>query len=543
LNSFTGSIRGEINGIEAFTASFSSSAAGRITTLENTTISLPTGLVSSSQQITNFGFISSSSGVAVQGTISSSQQITNFGFISSSAALGTKANYHIISQSIIATDPIDSNLLLSSVYIDKSKTITFLQFSQSLDSRLTIGGGGAENDYIQNITFANNTMTFTGVGRSTFSGDVKLANGIVSGSQQIVNLGFPLTSQINETYIRTVLPTGVISGSSQLSNLGYLNNSSGVVSSSAQIVLLNSISGGFDTSHVAENENYQYYTTTKVQNVLNGLSLVSGSVLPSGSVSSSSQIDYQLIYNKPLFYTGSSNVFITSGSQAGALAYGSPWVKIEVLSPTITQFNSLSNIVYTSGLISGSTQISSLGFLQNANLLPLNDWTGSGGGFSVVSQSINQRINNLILDGGGSTTLADLTDVNISDYFPGQLLTYNDGAGYWQNTSQLDGDYVITGSLLVTGSMTVDEYTALTYVKTPTIQSDTTLDITAGGSITITPNAGTNVTIEDVLVLNKVIGDSPTLPPTGSLMNSGSINSDSKLWFFNGTTWKEVAFV
>lgn len=553
LNSFTGSIRDEINGIEAFTASFSSSAASRLRTLETTTITLPNGLVSSSAQINYYAIpnIPITGGGAeiplfLQGTniTITSSSIDNTVTINSTGGnnLGTRTNYNIISQSIIATDPIDSNLLLSSVYIDKTKTITFSQFSQSVDFRIGLSGG---SNYISNVAFNNNNqLVFTGNGFA-FNGNVTLANGMVSSSNQITALGFVQNGDVDSTYIKNRLPSGVISGSTQISSSGFLNNSSGVISSSAQIVLVNTISGGFDTSRVAENVNYQYYTNAKVQNVLNALELVSGSLLPSGSVSSSSQIDYQLVYNKVEFYSGSSNVFITSGSPAGAPAYGSPWVKIQVLSPTLSDFSVVSNIA-NGTLVSGSTQISNLGFINNAGLSKLNDWTGSTGGFGIQSQSINFRINQIsssIGTGGGTSTLSGLTDTEFNSLFSGDMISYNSAAGYWENTKQLSGNYVITGSLIVTGSITTDEYTALTYVSTPTIQSDTTLDITSNGSVTITPTTGNNVIIEDVLVLNKVIGNSPILPPTGSLMNSGSINGDSKLWFFNGTIWKEISFV
>ena len=454
LNTFTGSIRGEINGIEAFTASFSSSVENRITSLETASITLPNGLLSSSQQITDFGFISESAGTTIpQGTVSSSQQIVGLGFVTT-GSLATGTNYHIISQSIIATEPIDSNLLLSSVYIDKTKTITFSQFSQSIDSRVGAGGG---SDYISNVTFDNNRLTFTGVG-SAFNDYVGLPNGLVSSSVQLNGFGFLTSTDVNTTYISDRLPNGLVSGSTQISSFGFLNNASNIVSSSAQIVLLNTVSGGFDTSHISENEFFQYYTDNKVTDVINSLQLVSGSVLPSGSVSSSSQIDYQLVYNKVEFYTGSNNLTITSGSPAGASGYGSPWVRFTVSAPSNDTFDAVSNIVYTSGLISGSAQISDLGFIDDNVLDSLNFWTGSSGGFSVISQSINLRINNVSasIGAGGSTTLSGLTDTNFNSLFSGEILTYNSSAGYWENTKQLSGNYVITGSLILTGSIEAD---------------------------------------------------------------------------------------
>jgi|694.fasta_scaffold89193_2 hypothetical protein len=398
INSFTGSIRGEVNSIEAYTSSLKAasivSSSQQITNLGFLSSSF--GLISSSQQISDFGFISASGGTTIpQGTVSGSQQIVGLGFVTTSS-LATGPNFHIISQSIIATDPIDSNLLLSSVYVDKTRTITFSQFSASLDSRFGAGGG---SDYISNVTFGNNRLTFTGVG-SAFNDFVQFPNGLVSSSAQLNGFGFLTSTDVNSTYIVNRLPSGVISGSTQITNLGFATTSSlignGFISSSAQITLTNSNTGGFDTSYVAENVNYKYYTDARVQNVLNGLTLVSGSFgLPSGSVSSSSQIDYQLIYNKPVFYTGSNNVFITSGSSG----YSSPWVIIEVLSPTLTQFSSLvssiSSSLLTNGIVSSSTQISNLGFVSNGSLAGLNNWTGSSGGFGLTSSSLASRIVNL----------------------------------------------------------------------------------------------------------------------------------------------------
>jgi hypothetical protein len=404
INSFTGSIRGEVSGIEAYTSSLKAvsivSSSQQITNLGFLSSSF--GLISSSQQISDFGFISASAGSTIpQGTVSGSQQIVGLGFVTT-GSLATGPNFHIISQSIIATDPIDSNLLLSSVYVDKTRTITFSQFSSSLNSRILAGGGAGSIDYVSNVTFGNNRLTFTGVG-SAFNGSVTLANGIISSSGQIFDFGYLRDIDVDSTYVKSRLPVGTISGSTQISNLGFLNSSNGIISSSAQIVLINTVSGGFDTSNVAENVNFKYYTDARVQNVLNGLTLISSSVLPSGSVSSSSQIDYQLVFNKVLFYTGSNNLTITSGSQSGAGAYGSPWVSIASNSPSNTEFSSVvasisssfNNNVFSKTIISGSTQISNLGFVSNESLAALNTWTGSIGGFGVVSSSLASRIVNL----------------------------------------------------------------------------------------------------------------------------------------------------
>ena len=58
-----------VSGLQAYTASLKSVA-----------------IISGSQQITDFGFVSESSTTIPQGTISGSQQITDLGFISGAAA-------------------------------------------------------------------------------------------------------------------------------------------------------------------------------------------------------------------------------------------------------------------------------------------------------------------------------------------------------------------------------------------------------------------------------------------------------------------------
>jgi hypothetical protein len=428
INVFTASIRSEINGIESFTASFSSSVGNRITTLEDAVITLPEGLVSASQQITEFGFISES--VVAIGTVSGSQQIVELGFVTTSS-LATETNYSIISQSIIATNPIDSNLLLSSVYIDKTRTIKFSQFSQSLDSRISAGGGTATIDYVSNVTFNDNTLQFSSVG-SAFDGTVTLTNGIISASQQILDLGFPLTTEINKAFIVDRLPVGSVSSSAQITQLGFLNNNEGVVSSSKQIILNNTVSGGFDTSNVEENIDFQYYTDTKVNNILNSLDLISGSNRFNGLISSSTQVNYAEVYNKVLFYTGSNNLIIQSGSNST----NAPFIRLTIdTSPTAEQ-TALSNIVYGSTLISASTQIANLGFIGIDAITALNNFTGSAGEFGITSASLSDRITNV---GNSAITASEQIDYNVIQ----NILTFSSGTDILISRS-LENDITIT---------------------------------------------------------------------------------------------------
>jgi hypothetical protein len=541
LNTFTGSIRNEINGIEAFTASFSSSVESRIVTLEGAGgSSTPDGTISGSQQITDFGFLSSSIGL-----ISSSEQVdynniqnapnvlptptflegTNITITSASlnntitinssgGGLSTEANYFVISQSVITGDPIDSNLLLSSVYIDKTRTIKFSQFSQSLDARIAAGGGVGSTDYISNVTFGNNMLTFTGVG-SAFSDSVALPNGLVSSSGQIFEFGYLRDIDLTTEYIATTLPNGIVSSSAQLSDIA-----DGFVSSSAQIVLLNTVSGGFDTSHIEENPNFQYYTDTKVQGVIDGLGVISGSLLPSGSVSSSSQIDYQLIYNKLEFYTGSTNLIITSGSPDNPEGYGNPWVSFEVLAPSNTDFSTLitdiSDNLLNKNLISGSSQISDLGF---TDIGPLNDWTGSTGGFGAYSSSVAIRIDSL---SNSAITSSEQIDYEFLQNVP----TFSPGDGILISQS-------LENEITITSNASAPTWDSVTFKPFDIVSSSQQIEDYYTFALTGSDGVGGNIFYGDQIITGSILSN-------GEIIGSG-LTIDNTATFNGAATFVEAA--
>jgi hypothetical protein len=154
-----------------------------------------------------------------------------------------------------------------------------------------------------------------------------------------------------------------------------------------------------------------------------------------------------------------------------------------------------------------------------------------------------------------------------NDVANGDLFLYDSVEQEFTHSKVLNGDYKITGSLDVTGSIisntisasvvTADEF-IVGVAGTPVIESANNLQITAVSDINIVGDnfisltsglSGTmlsssaEVTIDNILTLSTTIGETPTLPPTGSIMSSGSLIGDTKLYYFNGTIWKEVAFV
>ena len=173
--------------------------------------------------------------------------------------------------------------------------------------------------------------------------------------------------------------------------------------------------------------------------------------------------------------------------------------------------------------------------------------------FKQVSQSLDDRINAVT----GVSELSGLSDVGTItvDVAEGDILVYDSVAQEFTHSQDLTGNYKITGSIdtkgpiNVSGSVTADSFIAGD-VGTPTISAATTLEIDAGNTIQITTGGGglilsssADVRVNHMLTLEKTIGNPSASPLTGSMMNSGSVTEDSKLWFFNGTEWKEISFV
>jgi len=413
----------------------------------------PQGTVSSSQQITDLGFIQSSTIDSLFiadrlpiDILSSSEQLgqliainggTNVTVTSGSGdqlsieisstgggggGVEYDSEYEIVSQSNI-TD--ESNARLSGMLIRANDETTFANFSASVAAG---AGGGGSTDYISNVsnTIAH-TISFTGVG-SAFNGSINLPDGIVSSSTQIEDLGFAgggeniivsglqaYTQSLKSVAIisgsqqitdfgfvsesSTTIPQGTISGSQQITDLGFLSSSSDLtgITSSAGVVLADADNTGFDTSFVGENPSNLYYTDARVETHLGVIGLLTGSQgLASGSVTSSAQINYGEIRNIPKFW--GDGVTISSGSSGDTANYiqitsaggGSGTLSSEFYSFTASY--ELEKVNF----ITGSSQIEALGFDPNAGeVVTLNAWTGSGGAFGIFSQSVVNQIENL----------------------------------------------------------------------------------------------------------------------------------------------------
>ena len=452
----------------------------------------PEGTVSSSQQITDLGFIQSSTidslfiadrlpinilssseqlgqliaingGTGVTVTSGSGEQLSIE--IESTGGGGGggveyDSEYEIISQSNI-TD--ESNARLDGMLLRSGDETTFSNFSASVAAGG--GGGGGSTDYISNVsTTIAHTIAFTGVG-SAFNGSINLPAGIVSSSTQIEDLGFAgggeniIVSGL-QAYTQSLKSVAIISGSQQITDLGFLSSSSDLtgITSSAGVVLADADNTGFDTSYVGENPSNLYYTTARVEEHLGTIGLLTGSQgLASGSVTSSAQINYGEIRNIPKFW--GDGVTISSGSSGDTVNY------IQITS-TGGDSGTLSSEFYSftasyelekNNFITGSSQIEALGFDPNAGeVVTLNAWTGSGGEFGIFSQSVVNQIENLetgsltddfnsllekdLFSGSEQVNYAQIPDV--PDFVAGPNITINISGSTFGNTFEISGSEV-----------------------------------------------------------------------------------------------------
>jgi collagen type VII alpha len=264
LNNFTGSIRAEIDGIEAYTASLKA-----------------TTLISGAAQITALGFGSST---LPNGVISSSQQITNFGFISSSVSADVGA---------LNTYTGSNNAILARLY----------QATASLNS-YTASESAIVNRILQTTASLNTlTSSVSGIvsGLMGYTASLKSA-AIVSSSTQIANYGiFARTDQSNQFNANQQI-TGSLSVSSTLTVSSTVINSANLVASSGSILQIQSGSWLEVTGSI--------YTS--------GSLIVTGSTNLTGSVTiNTNRIDDSWTAYTPQWTAASSNPSIGDGTIEG----------------------------------------------------------------------------------------------------------------------------------------------------------------------------------------------------------------------------------
>jgi len=323
------------------------------------------GTISSSQQIQNFGFITSSVWDEIvnkpSGIVSSSVQVLGgTGIVSSSTqrssiGLGTSDN-------VVFGNISGSNLTIDgNAFIDGTLTARTYVVSSSIVDIQSIKASGStqfgdtidDTHQFTGSLFLSGSLTSQGtITAPLFSGI--FGGGVISSSQQIQDLGF--------------VTDGELSGSVYWDNI--LNKPSGIVSSSTQTLShlfgTNIVSGSGQRSvlGLAESDSPRFSTLYATNANFDGNLLVGGTITARTYVVSSSVVNYQtiLVSGSSKFGDSLDDIHQITGS----------------LSVTGSSFFDVNTFILTgSAYVTGSLIVEGKFVLPSINELPIIDSTGS----------------------------------------------------------------------------------------------------------------------------------------------------------------------
>jgi predicted acyltransferase (DUF342 family) len=328
------------------------------------------GTISSSQQIQNFGFITSSDWNYIvnkpSGIVSSSVQVLGgTGIISSSnqrSSIGLGTTDNVVFGNISGSNlTIDGN-----AFIDGTLTARTYVVSSSIVDIQSIKASGStqfgdtidDTHQFTGSLFLSGSLSSQGtITAPLFSGTF---SGVISSSQQIQDLGFVTDGELSgSVYWDNILskPSGIVSSSTQtLSHLFGTN----IVSGSGQRSVLG----------LGENDSPRFSTLYATNANFDGNLLVGGTITARTYVVSSSVVNYQtlLVSGSSKFGDSLDDVHQFTGSM------------VVTGSTTITGDTTLNGdlLIFTgSAYMSGSLNVEGNFVLPTTNSLPVISSTGS----------------------------------------------------------------------------------------------------------------------------------------------------------------------
>ncbi len=440
---------------------------------------IPTNIVSSSSQLTSsfdtrYTLSGSVQNVALpDGLISSSTQISDYGFISSSH-----------------TDITSLNAFTSSYYTT----------SASFDSRISsLVSAGVPAGTVS----GSSQLTSSYDSRYVLSGSVQsLPDGIISSSAQIdtlFNLDGIISSSAQISGFETI-GRNIISSSAQITNLGF-------ISSSADITSLNT----FTSSYYVNSSSFDTRISTLVNNTgsyeTTGRGIISESVVTISGTTPSVGVgnlwydnnvgNLYLKYDTNTWVDTSNGVIQTIISDGSLLSTASfnAWTASYTASvpngtisgsSQITSFGFVSGSYETTGrgIISSSAQLSSLGYVTSGGNVAFNSVTANQ---YIVSSSVYYVTQSY---SSGSTIFGNTTDD--THQFTGSVsisgsLTASLSNGYMWVGNGVNRSYEFpTASLLSTASFntwTGSAFNSLSSSLNSLSQSANTTDVQVSSSI------------------------------------------------------------
>ena len=461
----TASLVTSIGQLNAATSSYETKGSGIISGSSQ----LPAGLVSGSSQVLGgSGVVSGSYETTGRSIISSSAQITTLGFVSSSTTINTSSLATTGSNSFNGNQTITGSVIVSS----NIQTV-----NGYVHTSLLYNGGPIEiRSNFQPLQINSNGAGTIINDATQISGSLRVSGSIFSNGFGLISGSSQLTASLNSIYAASgsagSVPAGTISGSAQITSFGF-------------------VSGSYETTGRSIFSGSSQITGTLNLTNLSATSQVSASVFVGGfgvtdakfTVIQSKAITFwpNISFESVRFTTGGG---VLIGRNGETNDYG---LKLDVSGSTrftgnmiitgsLLASNGVSgSIAATNGVLSGSAQITSFGFVSGSyettgrgilssstNLVTtssFNDYTAS-----ISTASLVTSITQLNTYTASQSTASLVTSISNLNSATSSYETMGRGiiSGSSQLTSSYDARYTLSGSVSAVPSGTISGSSQLT---------------------------------------------------------------------------------
>jgi hypothetical protein len=389
----------------SFTQSYQTDSAsfdGRITNLS--VAGVPSGTVSGSSQLTasydTRYTLSGSIQPLPSDLISSSAQITSFGFVSGSYETTGRG---IISESVVTISETQPLTGIGNLWYDSNLGNLYLHY----DTNTWVD---TSNGVIQTIISDGSLLSTASFNNWTSSYTASVPAGTISSSTQISALGFISSS---------TAPAGTISSSTQIAGLGYAITGSNIFTAN-QTIQGNLIVTGSLTAQTLIFSSSVYYSTASYSsgstifgNSIDDTHQYTGSVSITGSLTASLQTGYTWVGNG----NNVSTAFPTSSLLSTASFNSFTSSQFNTLSASVAQVQTNLNQV-TASLGVTSTPFNYTSVVNPTNYVLVSYPTASynGGSMDIIlsraSDSTAVSVNTLLASYGGTGAIASKGSTN-----------------------------------------------------------------------------------------------------------------------------------
>lgn len=386
----------------------------RLSSLESVTSSFETkgrSVISSSAQITTFGFISTSVDISSLNSFTQSQNVTNTAFTNGINARLQTSSFNDFSASVhteilAATNEQDLSYLVTT---SSFNTYTASISTGSLVNRLS----SLENNTGSYLTSLNGTISssaqITAFGFISQSADISSLNSFTA-SQQTLNTAFNngistrlQTSSFND--FSASVDSRIIAATNEQSFNGLISGSSQLTSSYDERYVLS----GSITQTTWDN------IASKPSDIVSGSSQLTSSLDTRYAPSASYLTSLNGAFSSSIQTLGGSGVYSSSAQLPSGLISGSSQLTASY-DTRYTLSGSVSAV--PAGTISGSAQITTFGFISSSQTIDTGSFLTTSS-YQTDSASFDTRINSIITESGSNLTYFIEAYANVTYTLPG----------------------------------------------------------------------------------------------------------------------------